>query len=72
MGLSLLDRTNVSFAYIAGMGKDLQLAVGDRYNIALLVFFAPYFVFELPSNYIIRRVGARWWLSFLIIAWGAR
>ncbi|KAF7189455.1 MFS transporter prlL [Pseudocercospora fuligena] len=70
-GLSFLDRTNISFAFTAGMGKDLKLVVGDRYNIALLVFFAPYFIFELPSNYIIRRIGARWWLSFLIVAWGA-
>lgn len=30
-----------------------------------------YAIFEIPSNLIIRRVGARWWLSFLIIAWGA-
>lgn len=30
-----------------------------------------YCLFELPSNYVIRRIGARIWLSFLIIAWGA-
>jgi hypothetical protein len=38
-GLSLLDRTNISAAYIAGMAEDLELAVGARYSIALLVFF---------------------------------
>lgn len=37
-GLSLLDRTNISAAYIAGLGTDLRLT-GQRYNIALLVFF---------------------------------
>lgn len=37
-GLSLLDRTNISAAYIAGLGVDLKLT-GQRYNIALLVFF---------------------------------
>lgn len=38
-GLSLLDRTNISAAYIAGLAEDLHLAVGARYNIALLIFF---------------------------------
>ena len=37
-GLSLLDRTNISSAYIAGLAQDLRLT-GQRYNIALLVFF---------------------------------
>lgn len=69
-GLSLLDRTNISSAYIAGLATDLQLT-GQRYNIALLVFFIGYCLFELPSNYVIRRLGARLWLSFLIVAWGA-
>jgi len=69
-GLSLLDRTNISAAYIAGLAKDIKLAVGSRYSVALLVFFIGYCIFELPSNYIIRRIGARYWLSFLITAWG--
>jgi MFS family permease len=70
-GLSLLDRTNISSAHIAGLAKDLELTVGARYNIALLVFFIGYALFELPSNVIIRRLGARTWLGFLITAWGA-
>jgi hypothetical protein len=49
-GLSLLDRTNISAAYIAGLAEDLELAVGARYNTALLVFFIGYALFELPSN----------------------
>ncbi|KAL1605513.1 hypothetical protein SLS59_003315 [Nothophoma quercina] len=69
-GLSLLDRTNISAAYIAGLANDLRLT-GQRYNIALLVFFVGYCIFELPSNYVIRRLGARIWLPTLITAWGA-
>lgn len=56
-GLSLLDRTNISTAYIAGLAEDLDLDVGSRYSIALLVFFVGYTIFELPSNWIIRRLG---------------
>ncbi|EXJ63060.1 hypothetical protein A1O7_03505 [Cladophialophora yegresii CBS 114405] len=70
-GLSLLDRTNISAAYIAGMAVDLELTVGARYSIALLVFFIGYAIFELPSNLVIRRLGAQMWLGFLITAWGA-
>ncbi|KIW14984.1 hypothetical protein PV08_07771 [Exophiala spinifera] len=69
-GLSLLDRTNISTAYIAGLAEDLDLHIGSRYSIALLVFFVGYAIFELPSNWIIRRLGAQLWLSFLIISWG--
>lgn len=56
-GLSLLDRTNISTAYIAGLSEDLDLAVGSRYSIALLVFFVGYVIFELPSTWVIRRLG---------------
>lgn len=38
-GLSLLDRTNISSAYIAGLSTDVGLTQGPRYSIALLVFF---------------------------------
>lgn len=69
-GLSLLDRANMGLAYIAGMVEYLELDVGSRYSIALLVFFIGYFIFEIPSNLVIRRVGAKWWLSFLIVVWG--
>ncbi|PPJ59811.1 hypothetical protein CBER1_04326 [Cercospora berteroae] len=68
-GLSLLDRANISAAFIAGMNIDLELT-GARYNVALLIFFIGYGLFELPSNYVIRRLGARYWLSFLITTWG--
>lgn len=68
--MSLLDRTNISSAYIAGLETDLRLDIGARYSLALLVFFIGYAVFELPSNFIIRKVGARLWMGFLIIAWG--
>lgn len=70
-GLSMLDRTNISAAYIAGLDEDVKLSVGARYSIALLVFFIGYALFEIPSNWIIRRIGARWWFSFLVTSWGA-
>lgn len=42
----------------------------DRYSIALLMFFVTYFIFEIPSNIVLRKVGAANWLSFLCFSWG--
>merc|ERR1711881_586993 len=69
--VSLIDRTNISVARLAGMAVDLKLTVGERYSIITLVFFVPYIVFELPSNLIIRKVGCRNQLSTIVILWGA-
>ena len=52
------------------MGEELKFTSGNRYSIALLIFFVPYFLFEIPSNIILRRVGAARWLSFLSFGWG--
>ncbi|OWO99457.1 pantothenate transporter [Marssonina coronariae] len=68
--LSLVDRANTSAAYISGMGVDLEMTTGNRYSVVLLLFFPTYAVFELPSNLLIRRVGARIWLSLLVICFG--
>ncbi|KAF8464454.1 major facilitator superfamily domain-containing protein [Kalaharituber pfeilii] len=68
--VSLIDRTNMSNALIAGMGLELNFMVGDRYSIALLLFFVPYFLFELPSNILLRKIGAARWLGSITMAWG--
>ncbi|ETN36190.1 uncharacterized protein HMPREF1541_08467 [Cyphellophora europaea CBS 101466] len=68
--VSLVDRGNMSFALVAGMMEDLSLNVGDRYSILVLVFFAFYVVFELPSNLVLPKAGPRNWLSFLGLSFG--
>ncbi|KAH0536650.1 hypothetical protein FGG08_006495 [Glutinoglossum americanum] len=68
--ISLVDRVNISNARVAGMGVDLKLNIGSRYSIVLVVFFIPYFLFELPSNLVLRMVGTANWLSFIAFAWG--
>jgi MFS family permease len=52
------------------MNLELGFNVGDRYSVALLVFFITYFIFEIPSNVILRKVGAANWLAFLCMSWG--
>ncbi|KAL7921324.1 MFS general substrate transporter [Trichoderma austrokoningii] len=68
--VSLMDRTNMSAANIAGMSAELNL-IDNRYNIANLVFFTTYIVFQLPSTILIRRFGPRLHLSFITLLWGA-
>ena len=67
---ALIDRVNLPNARIAGMDEDLGLSVGDRYSIVSMIFFVPYVVFQFPSNIVIRKIGAMWWLPSIVMAWG--
>ncbi|KAF4569448.1 hypothetical protein EYR40_008424 [Pleurotus pulmonarius] len=68
--ISLIDRVNISNAYVAGMAQDLQLQIGARYSIATLIFFVPYILFELPSNILVRKAGAARWIGSITSLWG--
>ncbi|KAL2817480.1 major facilitator superfamily domain-containing protein [Aspergillus cavernicola] len=69
--ISLIDRTNLGLAFVAGMEEDLGLDVGARYTIVVMVFFVAYIVFEIPSNVILPKAGAANWLAFLGASFGA-
>ncbi|EUC31339.1 hypothetical protein COCVIDRAFT_94759 [Bipolaris victoriae FI3] len=72
--ISLMDRTNLSAAAIAGMTAELKLYVLEgtisHYSIVTIVFFASYIVFQPPATVICRYLGPRNFLSFIVIAWG--
>ncbi|KAI0018970.1 major facilitator superfamily MFS-1 [Xylariomycetidae sp. FL0641] len=68
--VSLMDRTNLSAAAIAGMIEDLEL-VGNRYSVITLVFFVIYIVVQPMSTVVVRKIGPRIHLSFITFAWGA-
>jgi MFS family permease len=51
------------------MGKDLKL-VGYKFNWALTVFYIVYIFVEVPSNIVLKRVGARFWIPFLVGGFG--
>lgn len=65
-----LDRVNLSNARVAGMNKDLRFDIGDRYSIALLVFFVTYCLFEMPTTLLLRPIGPKRLLNGLAISWG--
>ena len=63
-----LDRINVGFAALT-MNKDIGLDAAT-YGMAAGVFFWGYFLFEVPSNMILEKVGARIWIARIMVSWG--
>ena len=66
--VAYIDRVNIGFAKSFLM-KDLGIA-HDVYGWGAGLFFAGYVLFEIPSNVILDRVGARRWISRIMISWG--
>ncbi|KAJ6589873.1 major facilitator superfamily domain-containing protein [Mycena vulgaris] len=64
--LALIDRTNISIARVVGLDEDLGLSIGNRFSIVVGIYFIP----QLPSNLLLRKVGPRKLLSFCVMAWG--
>nr|WP_166176831.1 MFS transporter [Altererythrobacter segetis] len=67
--LAILDRVNVGFAKLQ-MASELGLS-DAVYGFGAGVFFFGYFLFEVPSNLILARVGARKWIARIMLTWGA-
>lgn len=66
--VAYLDRVNVGFAKLQ-MLSDLQLS--DKvFGLGAGIFFIGYFLFEIPSNLLLHRVGARLWIARIMITWG--
>ena len=66
--VAYIDRVNIGFAASA-LQRDLHL--GDTaYGIGAGLFFLGYCLFEIPSNLILERVGARLWIARIMIVWG--
>jgi ACS family tartrate transporter-like MFS transporter len=66
--LAYIDRINVSFAGLT-MRDDLAMSAA-AFGFALGTFYWGYSVFELPSNLIMEKVGARLWIARIMITWG--
>ncbi|MGA3250215.1 MAG: MFS transporter [Paraburkholderia sp.] len=66
--VSFLDRVNVGFA-----GMTMNKAIGlspTAFGLGGGLFFIGYFLFEVPSNLILHRVGARLWIARVMVTWG--
>ncbi|KZM21583.1 uncharacterized protein EKO05_0008037 [Ascochyta rabiei] len=68
--VSLMDRTNLGVAMVAGMGTDLKLT-GERYSIVVLLFFITYVALQPPATVVLRKLGPRIFLPSIVVIWGA-
>jgi len=66
--VAYIDRTNIAVAALT-MNKDLGLSA-YIYGWGAGIFFFSYFLFEIPSNLILERAGARLWIARIMITWG--
>jgi MFS transporter, ACS family, tartrate transporter len=66
--LAYIDRINVSFAGLTMQG-DLHMSAA-AFGFAAGTFYWGYFIFEVPSNVILEKVGARLWIARIMITWG--
>ena len=66
--VSFLDRVNVGFAAMT-MNQAIGLS-STQFGVGGGLFFIGYFLFEVPSNLILHRVGARLWIARVMITWG--
>ncbi|KAJ4357778.1 High-affinity nicotinic acid transporter [Didymosphaeria variabile] len=67
--LAFLDRVNIANANVFGLSTELGL-VKTKYNNALVIFFVPYILFEIPSNIVLKKLKPRVWLSICMFGFG--
>jgi ACS family tartrate transporter-like MFS transporter len=66
--ISFLDRINISFAALT-MNKELVIT-SKQFGWVAGIFFFGYFLFEIPSNLMLHKIGARIWIACILITWG--
>lgn len=66
--VAYLDRVNLGFAALE-MNADLALSA-EAFGLLSGIFFIAYFLFEVPSNMIMHKVGAKVWIARIMISWG--
>jgi D-galactonate transporter len=66
--VAFLDRVNIGFAALT-MNADLGFD-GAVFGLGAGIFFIGYFIFEVPSNLILDKVGARIWIARIMFSWG--
>src|SRR5437870_9769891 len=66
--LAFLDRINIGFAALT-MNADLSIT-SAQFGLLTGVFFWGYCLFEIPSNLLLHRIGARTWIARILVSWG--
>jgi ACS family tartrate transporter-like MFS transporter len=66
--IAVLDRNNIGFAALT-MNRELAIT-SQQFGLVAGIFFFGYFIFEIPSNLLLHRMGARVWIARILISWG--
>ncbi|PYV97278.1 MAG: MFS transporter [Acidobacteria bacterium] len=66
--VALLDRVNIGFAALT-MNRELAIT-SQQFGLVFGIFFFGYFFFEIPSNLLLHKIGARVWIARILISWG--
>ena len=66
--VAFVDRINIGFAALT-MNTELGMT-SQQYGMAAGIFFIGYFLFEVPSNLMLHKVGARVWIARILLSWG--
>src|SRR5580700_192424 len=66
--VAYLDRINIGFAALT-MNKELAIT-SRQFGLLVGIFFFGYFLFEIPSNVLLHKIGARIWIARILITWG--
>jgi ACS family tartrate transporter-like MFS transporter len=68
MVIAFLDRINIGFAALT-MNRELAIT-SQQFGFLAGIFFFGYFIFEIPSNLLLHKIGARIWIARILISWG--
>ena len=66
--IAILDRVNIGIAALT-MNQELAIT-SQQYGLIFGIFFFGYFFFEIPSNLLLHKIGARVWIARILISWG--
>ena len=66
--IAFIDRINIGFAALT-MNKELAIT-SQQFGLLSGIFFWGYFIFEIPSNLLLHKIGARIWIAPILISWG--
>jgi ACS family tartrate transporter-like MFS transporter len=67
--VAFIDRINIGFAALT-MNRELGIT-SQQFGLLTGIFFIGYFLFEIPSNLLLHKVGARVWIARILLTWGA-
>ena len=66
--VALIDRNNIGIAALT-MNRELAIT-SQQFGLVFGIFFIGYLIFEIPSNLLLHRIGARVWIARILLSWG--